>query len=64
MGILFPLSLIDPCTLLDETPGNHSLAEPESYLLRVNLIITEQQEGDVILLQIDNCEVYRLPELH
>jgi len=35
--------------------------EKEGHLLGISLITTEKPDGEVILLQIDNCEAYRLP---
>jgi Tol biopolymer transport system component len=38
--------------------------EKEGHLLGVSLITPETPDGEVILLQIDNCEAYRLPGMH
>ena len=38
--------------------------EKGSHLLGVSLITPETSDGEVILIQFENCEVYKLPDLH
>lgn len=56
-----------PARLLLDNPAsaiNGPAWDKGSHLLGVSLITPEAQDGVVILLQPDNCEVYRLPGLH
>ena len=38
--------------------------EKEGHLLGISLITEDSPDGDVILLQIDTCQVYRIPGMH
>ena len=55
-----------PAWLLIDSPGLATSAfawEKAGHLLGVSVITTETQAGAVVLLQVDTCEAYLLPEV-
>lgn len=38
--------------------------EKDSHLLGVSLITDQYSDGEIILMQFENCEIYKLPGLH
>lgn len=38
--------------------------EKDGYLLGVSLITDQYSDGEIILMQFENCEIYKLPGLH
>lgn len=57
----------NPARLILENPAlaiNGLVWDEESHLLAVSLITQQNPEGEVFLISPDNCESYRLPNLH
>jgi len=55
-----------PARLILDAPAtaiNGIVWEKEGHLLGVSLLTSDNQDGEIILIQHDNCEIYRLPEL-
>ena len=56
-----------PARLLLDQPAtaiSGIIWEKGSHLLGVSIITPDTSDGEIILIQVDNCEIYRLPELH
>ncbi len=56
-----------PARLLLDQPAiaiNGIAWEKAGHLLGVSLITPENSDGEIILIQVDNCEIYRIPQLH
>jgi len=55
-----------PARLILDAPAtaiNGIVWEKEGHLLGVSVLTPDNQDGEIILIQHDNCEIYRLPEL-
>jgi hypothetical protein len=55
-----------PTRLVLDAPAtaiNGIVWEKEGHLLGVSLLTPDNQDGEIILIQHDNCEIYRLPGL-
>ncbi|MGV8026378.1 MAG: TolB family protein [Anaerolineaceae bacterium] len=56
-----------PARLLLDRPAtaiSSIVWEKGSHLLGVSLITPESSDGEIILIQFENCEIYKLPGLH
>lgn len=56
-----------PARLLLDQPAiaiNGIAWEKAGHLLGVSLITPETSDGEIFLIQVDNCEIYRIPQLH